>query len=125
MQRISSPNNPWLSIPAADYEGHMGLPEVNQLSFLGDVFREALAKYDNHAIAYLGCATGNGLEYIHNQKTARLTAIDLNPEYLEILRNRFQCKIPGLEIVEADLNDYPGNRQLYSLIFAGLLVGRS
>jgi len=114
-------NNPWLNIPASDYEGHMSLPEVNQLSFLGNVFKESLAKYDNSSVAYLGCATGNGLEYIRNEKTHRLTAIDINPEYLEILRNRYQSRIPGLETIKANLNKFKGDGQQYSLIFAGLL----
>lgn len=113
--------NPWLNIPASDYEGHMGLPEVNQLSFLGDVFKESLAKYDNSSIAYLGCATGNGLEYISNKKTHKLIAIDINPEYLEVLRNRYQSKILNLETIEADLNGFQDRSQQYSLIFAGLL----
>jgi len=113
--------NPWLNIPASDYEGHMSLPEVNQLSFLGDVFKETLAKYDNSSIAYLGCATGNGLEYIIDKKTYKLTAIDINPKYLEILRNRYKSKISSLETIEANLNDYQYHGQQYSLIFAGLL----
>ena len=113
-------NNPWLNIPASDYEGHMGLPEVDQLSFLGGVFKESLANYDNSSIAYLGCATGNGLEYI-SKKTHKLTAIDINPEYLQILRNRYQNMIPGLETIETDLDDFQGHGQQYSLIFAGLL----
>lgn len=114
-------DNPWLNIPASDYEGHMSLPEVNQLSFLGDVLKESLAKYGNSSVAYLGCSTGNGLEYIRNEKTHKLTAIDINPEYLEILRNRYQSRIPSLEIIEANLNDFKGHVQQYSLIFAGLL----
>ncbi|MBN1274185.1 MAG: class I SAM-dependent methyltransferase [Candidatus Aminicenantes bacterium] len=114
-------NNPWLKISAPDYEGHMGLPEVNQLSFLGDVFKEFLAKYECSSVAYLGCATGNGLEHISNRKTRRLTAIDINPEYLEVLRNRYKSRIPYLEIIEEDLNKYQGNGRQYSLIFAGLL----
>ncbi len=113
--------NPWLSIPASDYEGHMGLPEVNQLSFLGNVFKASLGKYDNSSVAYLGCATGNGLEYISSKRTHKLTAIDINPEYLEILRERYQTIIPSLEIIEADLNIFQGSENQYSLIFAGLL----
>ncbi len=113
--------NPWLNISASDYEGHMGLPEVNQLSFLGDVFKKSLGKYDNSSVAYLGCATGNGLEYISSKKTHKLTAIDINPEYLEILRERYQTIIPKLEIIEADLNNFEGSGHRYSLIFAGLL----
>ena len=114
-------NNPWLNIPASDYEGHMSLPEVDQLSFLGDVFKESLSKYNSRSVAYIGCATGSGLEYISNEETYKLTAIDINPEYLKILQNRYQNKIPSLEIMEADLNDYEGNNQIYSLIFAGLI----
>ena len=71
----------------------MDLPSVAQLSFLGRIFRESIAKYDCSSVAYLGCATGNGLEYINNEKTHKLTAIDINPEYLEILRERYKCKI--------------------------------
>lgn len=114
-------NNPWLSIPASDYERHMSLPEVDQLSFLGNLFKQTLAKYDSSSVLYLGCATGNGLEYISNEKTHKLTAIDLNPEYLEIVRNRYKAMLPDLETIEADLNDYQGNDQQYSLIFAGLI----
>ncbi len=112
--------NPWLSILASDYEGHMGLPEVNQLSFLAKIFKSSLSKYDNSSIAYLGCATGNGLEYINN-KTHKLTAIDINPEYLKILKERYDKIIPSLETIEADLNCFQGSKEQYSLIFAGLL----
>jgi len=114
-------NNPWLNIPASDYEGHMGLPEVDQLKFLGNVFKESLNKYDSRSLAYLGCATGNGLEYIDNKKTEQLTVIDINPEYLEILKTRYQKQIPEMEIIETDLRSYEGKGRRYSLIFAGLL----
>lgn len=113
--------NPWLSIPASDYEGHMDLPSVAQWPFLSRIFKESVTKYDCSSVAYLGCATGNGLEFINNEKTHKLTAIDVNPEYLEILRKRYQGRISGLETIEADLNDYQRTGQQYSLIFAGLL----
>jgi hypothetical protein len=59
--------NPWLQIPASDYEGHMGLPEVNQSAFLANVFRTSLADYDSRSVLYIGCATGNGLAHICNE----------------------------------------------------------
>jgi len=114
-------NNPWLNIPASDYEGHMSLPSVAQLSFLREVLKQSLTKFDCSSIAYLGCATGNGLEYIRKEKTHKVTAIDINSEYLKILRNRYQSKIPNLETIEADLNDFQNHSRRYSLIFAGLL----
>lgn len=113
--------NPWLHIPASDYEGHMALPSVGQLSFLAQMFIESISKYDSSSLAYLGCATGNGLEYIDTQITKKLTAIDINSEYLDILRIQYQSKIPGLEIIEADLNDYEVSKNKYSLIFAALI----
>lgn len=113
--------NPWLHIPASDYEGHMGFPGVDQLSFLAQTLKESLSKYDSTSLAYLGCATGNGLEHIDTQITRRLTVIDINPEYLEILKSRYEQKIPNLKIIKADLNEFEGNNQSYSLIFAGLI----
>lgn len=113
--------NPWLQIPASDYEGHMGLPEVDQSAFLADVFITSLADYDSRSLLYIGCATGNGLAHIRNDKTQMLTAVDINPEYLEILRERYRHSIPCLQTVQADLNDYQGDGQRYTLIFAGLV----
>jgi len=59
-----SMTNPWLRIPAADYKGHMRSPNVAQQSFLAQSFKESLDKYNCSTIALLGCATGNGLEYL-------------------------------------------------------------
>ncbi len=114
-------NNPWLQIPASDYEGHMGSPDIGQLQFLARTFQESLIKYDASAIALLGCATGNGLEYINSEVTGKLTAIDINPEYLEILRSRYGRSIPGLETVEASLETYSLADSTYSLIYAALI----
>jgi len=113
--------NPWLRIPASDYEGHMSSPNVDQQPFLAQTFEESLDKHDSSAIALLGCATGNGLEYVNKDATQRVTAIDINPEYLEILRQRYEESIPGLEIMEANLETCTIENQAYSLIFAGLV----
>ena len=95
--------NPWLGIPADDYEAHMSSPNVDQPSFRGMTFKETLDKHDCSAVALLGCATGNGLEYINSETTRRLTAVDINPEYLEVLRQRNETSVQGFEIIEADL----------------------
>jgi hypothetical protein len=34
--------NPWLSIPLQDYEGHMGRDNAQQLSVLSELFKRAL-----------------------------------------------------------------------------------
>jgi ubiquinone/menaquinone biosynthesis C-methylase UbiE len=113
--------NPWLQIPASDYEGHMNSPAVGQQQFLGDVFKESLNKYDSTAIAILGCATGNGLEYIDSNCTHKVTAVDLNPEYLKILSQRYKGDIKGLEILEADLQNCRLENRIYSLISVNLV----
>ncbi len=64
---------------------------------------------------------GNGLEYISSKRTHKLTAIDINPEYLEILQEHYQTIIPILESIELDLNIFQGSENQYLLIFAGLL----
>lgn len=113
--------NPWLNIPASDYEGHMSSPNVGQLSFLAKTFKESLENHDCRAVALLGCATGNGLEYIKNEVSHRVTAVDINPEYLKILRQRFGNSIRGLEIVRDDLAKCQLEENAYTLIFAGLV----
>ena len=113
--------NPWLKIPAADYEGHMSSPSVAQQSFLAQTFKESLESHDSSTIALLGCATGNGLEHVDRDVTRRVTAIDINPEYLAKLRQCYGVSVPGLEIVETDLETCVIENQTFSLIFAGLI----
>ena len=113
--------NPWLRIPASDYENHMSSPNVAQQSFLAQIFKESMDNHDSSSIALLGCTTGNGLEYLNNSATKRVTVIDINPEYLEILRHRYEERVSGLEVVEADLETCMIENQSYSLIFAGLI----
>jgi SAM-dependent methyltransferase len=113
--------NPWLNIPAADYEGHMDSPNVDQLSFLASTFKETLVHHDCDTVALLGCATGNGLEHVKREFTHRVTAVDINPEYLEVLRQRYGNSVPGLEVVQDDLESCELEKQAYSLIFTGLV----
>lgn len=113
--------NPWLNIPVADYEGHMGSPNVDQLSFLASTFKEALEYHDRDTVALLGCATGNGLEHVKREFTHRVTAVDINPEYLEVLGQRYGSSVHGLEIVHDDLESCELEKRAYSLIFAGLV----
>jgi len=80
--------NPWLSIPLADYEGHMSSPGVQQLDVLSDLFAEALAR-EPSSVAVLGVAGGNGLDRIDPAITTRVVGIDVNLTYLEEVRKRY------------------------------------
>jgi trans-aconitate methyltransferase len=98
-----STENPWLSIPASDYENHMGSPGVDQLRLLRELLRDRVAEFRPASLAVLGCATGAGFETIDPARVRRIVGIDINPEYIEIVRRRFAASVPGLELICADV----------------------
>lgn len=95
-------SNPWLSIPLADYEGHMNSPEVLQLDALSELFAEALACCRPDSVAVLGIAGGNGLQHVDRTITTRVVGVDVNSSYLEATRNRHAAS-GGLELHCVDL----------------------
>jgi hypothetical protein len=95
-------SNPWLSIPLADYEGHMASPVVRQLQPLAEVFGRLLRQYRPESVAVLGIAGGNGLEHVDSGVTTRVVGIDIHPGYLEEVSRRFGG-LAGLELHCADL----------------------
>jgi SAM-dependent methyltransferase len=113
-------DNPWLGIPAGDYEKHMA--RIGQLQILNRLLKSSLAKYRPQIFALPGCSTGNGLEHVDNNVTRRVLAIDINPEYLERAKSKFLKKIPGLELIQADIQNYDWCIECIDLIFAGLLL---
>lgn len=95
-------SNPWLAVPLAEYEQHMGSVEVRQLAALSDLFAEAIARCRPHSVAVLGIAGGNGLDRIDSSVSTRIVGLDLNPHYLEAVRQRYS-HLPGLELHCVDL----------------------
>jgi SAM-dependent methyltransferase len=81
-------DNPWLAIPAADYEGHMGASGVDQLAPSRTIFADVYARLRPSRVALLGCGTGNGVDVVDPGVTARFIGVDLNPDYLAIARAR-------------------------------------
>jgi SAM-dependent methyltransferase len=114
-------DNPWLSIPAPDYEAHMASPEVGQLQFLNTVFKETLAGRRPKSLLIPGCATGNGFEHIDFTITKRVVAVDINPAYLALLRERFQDAVKRIETVEKDILACEFAPASFDLIFGGLI----
>jgi hypothetical protein len=99
---IEAVSDPWLSIPLADYEGHMGADSVQQLSALSGLFKRALDVCLPDSVAILGIAGGNGLE--HAPATIkRIVGFDINPGYLDEVRRRFVSH-PNLELHCVDLS---------------------
>ena len=113
--------NPWLNVSPEDYEGHMDSPEVDQLSFLSEVFARALTAAPR-TIALLGCATGNGLEHLHGRDIDRVTAVDVHSGYLQRARQRHEAHIANLELLEADLETDALDESAYELVFCALVL---
>jgi SAM-dependent methyltransferase len=113
--------NPWLAIPWQDYEGHMSHPAVKQSQFLSEVFGDAIHKYEPESLVALGCATGNGFEHIDPNVSKRVVAVDINHKYLDILKDRFQSLIPGLECICDDVVTCELEAKGYDLVHCALI----
>jgi SAM-dependent methyltransferase len=114
-------SNPWLTIPAEDYEAHMASPEVGQLQVLNQLFKVVLEEHRPESLAVLGCSTGNGFEHIDPSTTRRVVGIDINPSYLGVARKRFLGSLPMLELLEEDFTSATFDIHPVSLVFAALV----
>jgi hypothetical protein len=117
---IEAMPNPWTDIPLADYEGHMSAPQVRQLGALSDLFAEAIALRHPASIAVLGVAGGNGLERIDAKAVRRVLGLDLNPLYLDAVRQRYP-DLPGLELHCIDLAEETVHIEPVQLVHAALV----
>jgi predicted TPR repeat methyltransferase len=115
-----SVDNPWLTIPLADYEAHMALAEVGQAQLLGDVFAAELRARSPSSVAVLGCAGGNGFE--HAPRALRVVGVDVNADYVAAARARFAHKLPRLELHVADLERTELTLEPVDLVFAALVL---
>jgi SAM-dependent methyltransferase len=100
----------------------MRSPEVAQLEFLSAVFGRVLEEFDPTAVTVLGCATGNGFERVRAVRVKRLVGLDINQEYLDICRTRYGGRIPGLELVRADVAAFELARGTMDLVHAALFL---
>jgi len=114
--------NPWLSIPLAEYEGHMALPEVGQAEMLAGELEFAVRQYSPNSVAVIGCAGGNGLDRLVESGIERIVGIDINPAYVQTVRRRFRSRIPGLELHVADIQSMLPQIAPVDLIFAALIL---
>ena len=112
--------SPWLSIPLADYEGHMSAEGVGQLAALSDLFGCVMRRYRPESVTVLGIAGGNGLEHIDSAITQRVSGVDCNERYLEATRQRFGG-LAGLELHRADLAADPLRLAPAALVHAALI----
>jgi hypothetical protein len=113
-------SNPWLSVPLSEYEQHMSSVEVQQLGALSDLFAETIGRCRPSSIAVLGIAGGNGLDHIDSNITARIIGLDLNPLYLEAVKQRYS-HLPGLELHCVDLSEKHVELEPVQLVHAALV----
>jgi SAM-dependent methyltransferase len=99
----------------------MALPEVAQAQALSSLMALALTEYTPMSMAVIGCTTGRGFEHINTALTRRVVGIDINYDYLKILETRFDGRIPGLELIKADITDPDFSINPVSMVFAGLV----
>lgn len=112
--------NPWLEIAHEDYEGHM--TEVGQAQVLNKLTKYALEKYKPQTFALLGCATGNGLEHVNAEVTNTVYAVDINPDYLQVVEEKFSDRIKNLQTLNIDIAKSELTFNDIDLVFAGLIL---
>jgi SAM-dependent methyltransferase len=113
--------NPWLDIAARDYVAHMTSPDVDQWSALNRLLAEALERVRPRTVLLPGGSTGNGLEHVDPAVTSRVAVVDINPEFLRRLVERFQNAPFVLDVQCADATGCAFDAASYDLIHAGLL----
>jgi SAM-dependent methyltransferase len=113
--------NPWLDIPEVDYVGHMSNPAVGQRRVLSRLLGETLRTVRARAVLVLGGSTGNGLEHVDPAVTSRVLVVDVNPNYLVRLRERFPSPKFELDVRCGDVIEIELDRAAYDLVHAGLL----
>ena len=113
-------SNPWLDIPEADYIGHMSSPTVGQEVVLSRLLGEALELALPKTVLILGGSTGNGLERVNSDVTARVVVVDINPAYLRSLHERYPNPGFELDLRSGDVMDLELDRNTYDLVHAGL-----
>jgi len=98
----------------------MGSSGAQQLALLSSAFKELLDRYRPAKVAVLGCATGNGFEHVQADVTQLLVGIDINPEYIDVARDRFERRIPNLQLYCSDIKNIVLQPRTLDLVSCGL-----
>jgi SAM-dependent methyltransferase len=114
--------DPWLDIPLADYEGHMALPTVGQSQLIAEELATIISTYSPRSVAILGCAGGNGFDRLVGTSVTRVVGVDINPEYIEQARRRYEGQISGLALHAADIQSSATLYDPVDLIYVALVL---
>ena len=98
------------------------MSELGQAQILNELTRIMLEKYNPMSFALLGCTTGNGLEHVNQLTTKNVYAIDINPNYIELTREKFENKIDNLITYNIDIGKDKLVFTNVDLFFIGLVL---
>lgn len=113
-------SNPWLQIPAADYDAHM--VQVGQAEALRRIFIELYGEIRPRRLLVLGCTTGKDIGLIDPSITARAVGVDVNAEYLEIARKELELLGGVVELVQGDVVEIDLGNATFDLVHAALIL---
>jgi SAM-dependent methyltransferase len=112
--------NPWLRIPAEDYEGHM--KAAGQSAALRNLFSVVYAERKPLRLAVLGCTTGRDLQQVDPAVTETIVGVDINRDYLELARKRLTALGPRLHLIHGDVLTAELPPVQFDLVHAALLL---
>lgn len=115
-------SNPWENVNLSDYENHMKLDSVMQLQTINQLMNEQFNSYPVTNVMVLGIAGGNGLEHIETDKYKKVYGVDVNCEYLNMVRTRYQNLSEVLELLHKDLTKESNLLPTSEFIVANLLI---
>lgn len=111
--------NPWLEIPAEDYESHMAA--IGQSAALRELFSEIYTDRKPRRLAILGCTTGSDMRQVDPSATELIVGVDINSRYLDIARERLGALGPTLQLVHGDVLQVELPAAAFDLIHVALL----
>ena len=114
--------NPWEEIPLSDYENHMRLDSVMQLQSMNQMMKGQFNAYPVCSVMILGIAGGNGLEHIDKNIFKKIYGIDINKEYLNVVKERFSDISDILECIQLNLIEETDKLPKAELLVANLLI---
>ncbi len=112
--------NPWCTIPLSDYETHMAHDSVQQTALLADLLERAAAEFRPASLAVIGCSGGNGLDRI--DASCRVGAIDINTEYVEAAKLRYEGKFGDAVFQVHDIEEGPVPGGPYDMVSCALVL---
>lgn len=115
-------NDPWKENLLSNYENHMKLDSVMQLQAMNEMMKGQFDAYSISSVIIFGIAGGNGLEHIRKEKFEKVYGIDINPSYLQSVKQRYPNLNGLLECLCIDFIDEVDKLPKADMIIANLLI---